>query len=401
LAGSFLLEGDEMTFDNRRYFSVRIPDARHILVVQDEADRESSFPSYLVPVLDAGRADNGLLEVSRVTWEESLFEGDQPDVIILDGVDRIPDYAADNLIRYVQGGGGVLFLPSANGDMRSYNRFLEHTGLGRFEDVEGSYGSFSVIDRLAPLERGHPVLDEIFDITDGEDPTVNLPGIFYQYRLDLQDGSDGYRLLDTENGNPVLVEQSFGEGRFMVSSIGADAGWSDFPVKPVFAPIFYRTVHYLADSENLRLMEHTLGNRFELQLDGIPEDVSIEIDGRQIYPERGSSFQGLVIRDPARGWSPGFAGVAADGEKINIALNPDTMESDFAALEEREMEELLDDHFLNVSVQKVPDSSPEEFGEEVQAGYSRELWYWFITGALILLLTESVTARLFKAESIQ
>lgn len=401
LAGSFILEGDEMTFDNRRYFSIRIPEKRRVLLVQDQPSSGSSFASYLSPVLDAALSADELLEIESVTWDSEIFSGGDIDALILDSVERIPEYVVDDLVSYLQMGGGILFLPSPNGEIRSYNRFLERTGVGRFDNITGSYGSFQTIDRVTDFREGHPVLEEIFEKSDDEELRVNLPEIFYHFRLETSGGSGLYRLLNSERGEAVLVEQQFGDGRMMVSSIGADPGWSNFPVKPIFAPLFYRSVLYLATSESGGLMEHVIGDRFEFQLPGSPVEVLIEVGEQRIIPERRTVFQGLVVSDEARDWSPGFAELSADGEKYVIALNQYAMESDFTALEDVEIVQFLDEFFNSVSVLQIS-GSDSEVAEQIQAaGLAREIWFWFILGAIILLLTESAVSRLFKAESIK
>lgn len=401
LTGSFLLEGDELTFDNRHYFSIRIPERRRILLVQDESASDATYSSYLSAVLEAALSANEFLDVENVSWSSDLFAGDaHPDAVILDGVDHIPEYVLEDLVQFTQNGGGILFLPSANGDIRSYNRFLERTNTGQFTNVTGNYGSFEVIDRLSGFRQGHPVLEEMFDLAEDEDLRVNLPAIFYQYILEIRNESGIYRILNSGGDNPVLTEHSFGDGILMVSSIGADPGWSDFPVKPLFAPLFYRTVLYLATSEQGGLLGHTLGERFRFQMDGSPEDIVIEAGGQQIIPERRSAFQGLMISEDARDWEPGFAEIGANGEKIAVAVNQHTMESDFVALQDHQIADHLENYFGSVSVEQFQERETDVL-EQLIAGYGREIWYWFIAGAIFLLLTESVVARLFKAESIQ
>ncbi len=402
LKGSFLLEGDELTFDNRRFFSIQIPEKRRILQVQDEQASDAGFSSYLSPVLEAAVSANELLEIEKVDWDSDLFAGSRtPDAILLDGVKNIPDYIIDDLVHYIQMGGGLLFLPSSGGELQSYNRFLERTNVGRYTGVEGSYGSFNGIDRLSSLREGHPLLDEIFDKSEDEELRVNLPEIFYYYRLEPSGGSGSYRLLNSEQGETLFLEQRFGDGRLMVSAIGSDPGWSNFPIKPIFAPLFYRSVLYLATSESGGFLEHTLSERFEFQLSGSPEDVALHIDEQQIIPERRTGFQGLTVSDEAKDWSPGFIELTAEEEKFVFAVNQDAMESDFEALEDQDLKDLLAEHFQSVSLQRIA-GSEAEIAEQMQAaGMGHEIWFWFIVMAIIFLLTESFVARLFKAESIQ
>jgi hypothetical protein len=401
LRGSFILEGDELTFDNHRYFSVRIPDKQLIAHVRNQNQSGAGYSSYLAPALDAAASANDLLEINSVSWEDGLFDGESlPDAILLDGVDEIPDYILDDLINFIQRGGGLLFMPSANGEIRSYNQFLDRTNAGRFSGIEGDYGSFETIDRISSLREGHPLLDEIFDKTDNEELRVNLPEIFYYFQFEPAGRTGSYRLLETELGQPVLMEQQFGDGRILLYSIGADPGWSNFPVKPLFAPFFYRSVLYLAAGESGGLEEHLLGGRFEYNVNGVPDEIYIESGGQRIIPDRQTSFRGITISEEARDWTPGFVDVITNTKELTIAVNQHTMESDFTTLSEQDIEERLNDLFRSVTVRSITGDESDVADQLHTAGADREIWYMFIFAALFFLLTESFVARLFKAESI-
>jgi hypothetical protein len=42
------------------------------------------------------------------------------------------------------------------------------------------------------------------------------------------------------------------------SAIGSDPGWSNFPIKPFFAPLFFRTIDHIVQGEGAVLNTHTL-----------------------------------------------------------------------------------------------------------------------------------------------
>ncbi len=399
ITGSLRLEGDELTFDNQRWFSLNIPENRRITRIgPDEESR--AYPSFIKPVLEAVLESGEPFEMKEAGWESVDWTGsERPDMLLLDEVREIPGFVLDDLIGYLQTGGGVFFLPSEMGDVRTYERFLERTGAGGIDGIEGRYGSFDPIDRLASPRRGHPVLDDMFEIEEDEELRVNLPEIFYRYNLRVSETPGSYRILETENGEAVLFERPVGEGVLLVSGIGSSPGWSNFSVKPLFAPLIYRLVRYLAAGEKGGLSEHQLGERFEYHLDRTPDEVIVELRGERLIPERRPGFQGLMIVDEAQDWLPGIAEIITDDVKFYIAVNQNTMESDLAALEEEQFTTLLSQHADRITVHKI---DGERQVEELlaTAGRDRELWFWFILAAVGLLIAESIVGRLFKAESI-
>ncbi|MGF1669058.1 MAG: BatA domain-containing protein, partial [Balneolaceae bacterium] len=177
-----VLEGDEYTFDNTRYVAIQSPETKNILVLQDD-NRQRSFQSYLKPLLDAAVGGNGNLRVRYSALNTSIIgELNDFDTIVLDGLQEIPEYVVQELVQLIQQGNGMLFLPSATGDIANYNRFLQFAGADRFDNVIGSYGSFQAVDRLSVLTEGHPVLDEVFDKPEDEQLRINAPEIFYYYK---------------------------------------------------------------------------------------------------------------------------------------------------------------------------------------------------------------------------
>lgn len=399
---TLILEGDELTFDNRRYVTLQMPEKRRILLIRGERRSRSGFTSYLDPMIDAAVTNSELLEVERRNWEGALTNRQENwDAVILDGVHEIPEYALEELTVFVQQGGGVFLLPAADGNLRSYNRFLERTHAGQFSDLRGGYGTFEPIDQIGTLREGHPVLEDIFDKSEEEDLRINLPDLYYYYQLDSTPSGGRYIILNSTTGYPILTEQQFGSGKVMISSIGADPGWSNFPIKPLFAPLFYRTVLYLAAGESGGLRNHQLGEEFVVELSGDPEEVYLEADGQQIVPDRQVTHQGLRIRYEAKEWMPGWITVYSDGKKDYVSVNQHAMESDFHALSNRRLEELLQSNFNSVTVRKVIGSESEVAEQMQRASFGYEIWYWFIIFAIFLLLTETLVARLFKAETMQ
>lgn len=390
--GQVVLEGGGLTFDSRRYFSVRIPDPRRVALV----GRGSEEESYLSAVLQAAGVGSSLRPV-RTDWESALVGGEERfDAILLDGAREIPAWAHDPLLEYLEEGGGLLLLPAADGDPASYNRFLERIAAGRYDGVEGSYGSFRPIERVAPIRRGHPLFDDLF-ARESETLQVDLPEIYYRHRL--RSGATARPVLSTAGGEPLLVEMGVGSGTLVLSAIGAGPEWSSFPVKPIFAPLFYRLTRQIAGSDRMELLEHRLGSEFRFPLERPPVgEVTLQIGPLSLLPGRTARPGGTLLTDPAREWEPGILTIVSDADPIRVAVNQDTMESDFEPLQEQELENLFGSRFSSVEVRRVENGS--ETGIRA-AGRRGMLWHWFLLAALIFLLTESVTARLFNLDAMR
>lgn len=401
ISGQIIVEGDEVDFDNTHYFSIRIPETRSILLINDEQE-QSSFSSYLTPALEAARETNAQLsfeelhaaDVDQARWVDY-------DAVILDGLTQIPEYWFQDLRRYIQDGGGIIFFPSEQGEIRNYNNFFSLFNAGNFNDVIGEYASFNSVVQMAELEEGHAVLDELFAKEEDESINVELPSLFYYYHYQEPSNSGALNLLEAANGDPLLSEQQFGQGILLLSTFGADPGWSNFPVNPLFAPFYYRTVLYASSSENGGLQQHRLGRPFKWE--GAIEDseVTLQINGTEYKPDVQRRAEGVQVTYEGREWEPGVLTVNANDQDYKISANLDIMESRFHTLEESQWQEFFDGT-LNVNeIISARDLTAESLEDKLNtAVFGKEIWNWFIWTALLFLIIETLVSRLYKAESI-
>lgn len=401
ISGQILLEGDEVDYDNIHYFSIRIPETRSILLINDEQE-QSSFSSYLTPALEAARETNAQLSFEEV----QVADVDQSrwidyDAVILDGLKEIPEYWFQDLRQYVQDGGGIIFFPSEQGEIQNYNRFFSLFNAGNFDDVIGEYASFRSVVEMAELEEGHAVLDELFTKEEDEEINVELPSLFYYYHYQDPSNLGALNLLEAANGDPLLSEQQFGQGVLLLSTLGADPGWSNFPVNPLFAPFYYRTVLYASSSENGGLQQHLLGQPFEWEGTIEDSEVTLQINGTEYKPDLQRRAEGVQIEYSGREWKPGILTINAGDQNYKISANLDITESRFGTLEESQWQSFFNEPINVNEMISARDLSAESLDDKLNtAVFGKEIWNWFVWIALFFLITETMVSRLYKAESI-
>ncbi|MFH5883112.1 BatA domain-containing protein [Halalkalibaculum sp. DA3122] len=402
IAGKVVIEGDEISYDNERYFVLRIPETRTVLLISDSEDEASEFVSYLRPALEAARRANTQIEFTRQQPEEvDQSTWLQNDVIILDGLEEIPEYWSEDLQRYVQNGKGLLFLPSEQGSIENYNRFLGLFNAGRFTGIRGEYASFKPVGRVAGLVEGHPILEGMFEKEEDEQIQVDLPELFYYYELEQASGTGTYTILSSTTEDEILVEQRFGDGRLLVSTLGADPGWSNFPVNALFAPIYFRSVLYASASEQGGLNSHELGSTFAWN--GVLANPSVELSLNDFTykPEVQNIPNGVSVQYTGREWNPGLLKISAGDQQRLVAVNQEVAESDFQSLSEEELENFSEIPVTITTVLNTNELSQDNLVAELQsAGMGREIWSWFIWAALALLVAETLISKLYRAESI-
>lgn len=397
-SGKVTLDGDPVSFDNIRYFSLRVPERREILVVSEQPDG-SSF-SYINPVLDAAEQTGAHIVTNRINPDALPSVGiDSYDAVILDGLTEIPDYLHGALQRFVQNGQGLIILPGSRSSISSYNKFLNTFNAGRISGFTGDYSSFNEVARLDRLVEGHPVLDEIFDKRDDEDISVELPRLYYYQKIETAGGGGSQVLLRSTLNDPLLIESRYGSGRLLLFAIGADPGWSNFSVNPLYAPLFYRSVLYAAASEQGGMLQHTLGGTFDTILPFENVNVQISADDQIFRPEAVRTPQGIRLLYDAHEWLPGFYRITDGETQRTMAVNQDITESDFSTLNAEEFGNVLKEY---VDVQNVIMSggmTTDQLLASIQrAGFGSEVWFWFIIAALLCLIAESLISRMYKTD---
>lgn len=402
-AGSFtgraVLEGDPVGFDNVRYFAFELPQTRSILIVNEQRPGVASR-SWLNPVFAAAQRTAGRVEVQRVGWDGfTAAMQNAPDAVMLEGVSDIPDFTWPDLLTFVQQGGGLVIFPGEAGTPERINRFLERVNAGRFTGILGEPGRFRSVAQVGMIVRGHPVLDDIFEITDEEDVRLDLPNIFHYWRYSVAGGSAAQQILRTSLGDPLLVQHNLGEGRLFVSAVNTSPEWSAFSVNPLFAPLFYRLGLYAASGERGGLNTFLLGEPFEWQTRSGFNPSTLRLGEQLIVPEITAVSRGVRLLSETYSWQPGIVRIEARDDTLEVAVNQRATESDLRTLGPQAVERLFASRFPNVRVTELRVDDSDLAGRIGSAGTGREIWNWFVLIGFILLLSESVVTKKFSGDS--
>lgn len=395
LTGRAVLEGDAISFDNQRYFAFELPEARNILLITPETAGNGRV-SWIEPVFEAARRSTGSVDLRRTNWDgfSPSMEQQAPDAIILEGVRDIPEYAWTELLSFVQQGGGLVIFPGEGGTPDRFNRFLERANAGRFTGLIGDPGRFEAVAQVGRIVRGHPILDDIFEVDEDEDVRLEMPPIFHYWRYSTAGGSASQQILRTNLDDPLLVQHNLGEGRIFVSAIHTSPGWSGFTVNPLFAPLFYRLGLYAAAGESGGLNEFVLGSTFEWYSSGRFNQPLIRLNEIETVPDVSSVSRGQRMLSTTEEWEPGIAHIVSESDTLYIAVNQHITESNLRTLGEEELRALFNSHFTISSFVKLQQDQQANIAIRLgAAGAGREIWNWFVIIGIILLLSESIVTR--------
>lgn len=397
--GLISIEGDEFQPDNTYYFAFQVPETRNILWVREQT-ADANYSSYTGTMLRAAGENDAQLNYQVADPE--VFETvnlTDFDALILDGIETIPEYAFSPIQDFVQNGGGLLLFPSENGNINNYNSFLSGYNAGRFSGIQGEYASFKAIASGDELLENHPAFSGLFELSEEEQLVFTSPDLYYYYKLETSGTGTAFNLLSMNNGDVLVHEKRFGEGSLVVTTIGNDPGWSNFPVKPLYAPFYYRILLYAASSDNSDFMNHELGNNFSWRgnIDG--ENAVIRINEQEIKPVADVVSSGIRLQYPAQDWSSGWITITDNEHEYVVSANLNKAESDFTEYTREQFGAQTD--AVSVNWIEAAELGEEELQTRIMAsGFGKEIWNWFMLAGFLLLIAETMVSMWYKTETI-
>lgn len=402
IQGKAILEGGTYTFDHTRYFAIRIPESRSILLVTDEGE-DGTRRSYLRPVLAAAAETGKRINASfSDVGSLRMHDLDSYDAIIMESIRSVPEYLQAELVQYVQQGRGLFFVPSEMGSIQEYNRFLSMFDAGSYTGMRGTFGRFEEVASIQPFREGDLLIEEVFDFAEDEEARIDLPAIYHFWRYNPGDSRRVTTLFRSNLGDPLFTEHLFGDGMILVGTMGFGPGWSNLGVKPIYAPLIFRMLLHVSAWEYGGVSEHILGMPFDRHFSNIGLSAVMRLNGEEIHPETAFSAGGLRINYPAREWAPGWLEVELEEGIVHsvIAVNQNILESDFGSLSLKEAESFLAELLPVAGAISVSGQSDLEIRSAMASiSFGREIWNWFIILALAFMIAECIISRWYKTET--
>lgn len=262
------LPEDSVPVDNQRWCVVDFPADVPVLLVDGDPNQRNAY--YLDSIFQPGtRAKTGI----RPSVQSPGFLRDVSiegllgfQVVYLLDVDRLDDRAVENLNQYVREGGGVAMFLGPNSNIAFYNQW--------YDDARGLFP--------VPLDRQDVVAhrDEAPDMTVVDHPLFRV--LLGQRNPFLQDiGIDQYVrapigwdrpeastirvLAQLTNGQPLVAERRYGEGRVVAFLTTLSPTWNNWARLPSFIVVALELQAYL-DSVQMGAAPRLVGTPIDLEL---------------------------------------------------------------------------------------------------------------------------------------
>jgi hypothetical protein len=285
---------------------------------------------------------------------------------------------------FLRSGGSLLFFPGSQSDIRILNeRLFAELRWPRIREVQGTVGELRSFVEWGEMNWDHPVFDGIFRNRVRE---IDSPEFYV--RLVFGNGGKAADLIQFEDGTPFLLEVNYGAGKAFLFASALDESWSNFVLKPIFPPLLYRSVLYLAARTGQNVAQATLGDELVAEVARLSASYSIgQPDGAEIrvVPESGSPAPRVRFR-PVE--APGIYRLKEDGKVIREwAVNVDPKEMMLERISGEEVKKILKTDVIRL------EETSNLTERVVQSRFGNELSRWFFAAAALLLLLEMLLSR--------
>lgn len=398
------LEGDRLTFDDRRADVLWVPAPVRVLAVNGAPvsdDIEKDALGLVLAALEPFQSDDSLLNAFTPFQiraanpfelaDEDLDLGDF-DVILVAGVESLTSPAVARLEERVRQGAGLVLAPGEATVPEAWNEALfraDGTGLlpaemDRRVSVSSRRESYF---RVARFDETHPAL-EFFAEPRWRPLLTEVP--FYDF-VAVRPLPDALVLaaLDDEPGSPLLLERAFGSGRVLLFTSSLNPDWNRLSLSArTLVPFAHELLRHAARMDPPR-RTLALGEALLPRFDAFPRNPVLVAPGGERRALGGDprEVEGGFELDPVLGADrAGLWRVESDnGERVNFAIAPDPAEGDLERLSGAELSSL---HPALVPVAQDRDRS----GRAEPSGSRGELWRPIALLALLALVGDSLFA---------
>ena len=373
VGGYIEIDYDRYSLDNKRYFTIDIPDKINLLAV-GRTKEDLRFLSLALDRPEAGQIRFKGIGVSDLLREDA----GKNKVILLYDLKNLDPAREAAIERFVKAGGGLFLALGKSSDIPYWNKFLNKSGITA-ADMAGTVGEYIIWDKF-DLE--HPIFS-IYSRAAADRSESAIPDIYIYNYANLTGG----KIIGSTSGGINLLAESKTEP-VMVFGSGMDLATGDLPTHSFFLPLLVRSVEYLGSRNSGESFAGTIGEPFTWKTGEITGGLKLASPSEKtidINPAVGDG--GSTIRFTTDDL-PGIYRIMSGDKKISlIPFNVDSKESSDETISSPEIGELL-----GMTINEI-EPGADLVTSVKNARFGRELWKEFLFLALILLIIESILGR--------
>ena len=375
-----------IVYDNTIYFSYNVNNINNALLIKpgevntDTRNLEALFAKDEYIRLDIMRDDH--LQISRLSNYSAIF---------LYQLTNISSGFSDELKKFTENGGTLVFIPSIPGNTNSYNAFLASLNASTFSNADTVKIPIGEINYDSPLYAG------VFK-KDGE--KVMLPSIKYRYRFNEDSKVVENAILTFADKSNALTVTDAGKGKIYTFAFPFSNKENQFTDHLLFMPTLYNMVLFSSTDQQLY---YVLGkdrflfirNPFEyINQNPVIRDRN---NGKEFIPEVVEHESNMLQLSIDKDMAAGLYQIFLENKMIGgVAVNYDLKESDLSLYTPDEIKTMVGQSgikYFNLLTSKNGNFTNSI--SELDSGKQR--WKYFIFLALFFVLVEIAIIKFWDA----
>jgi hypothetical protein len=384
LAGYAEINDFPVTYDDIYYFTFRISPALPVLSINDEATDQ-----YITSVFSV----DSIIQLTNTTARQIDFSSlSSFRLIILNGLTSLSTGLIQEINKFTVNGGSVVYIPSLESSTETHNLLLISLGTDNFTELDEK------AVKLAKVNVNHPVYREVFEQGTLKAENINMPLINRHYSIRQSSVSNSETLLELENGQPLLTVTPSGKGTVYVFATALNDESGNFVRHALFVPTM---LNIAFRSEKISPLMHYTDSRNPIAISGIhnKSDNVIKISGEagqsEFIPEfRQINAQNFIFIN-GQIKEAGIYSVQSENKELDLlAFNYNRNESDLRIATTEELEKIEAQTGYNII-----ESSPKPLNELIKKQTGEKWWKWFIVGALMSLVIETLLLAFYRRKT--
>ncbi|MEQ1946273.1 MAG: BatA domain-containing protein [Bryobacteraceae bacterium] len=360
---------DTLAGDDHFYFSVERTDPRKVLFIDD--GRKPRAQLYFRAAVDS--TGDGAFQLDAQTADSAAAIADLSKYafVVLSDVGTVPGGLANSLNRFVNGGGSLLIALGPASAVQPRVPVMD-------EAIESSNYATRAGDRflsVTDLDAGHPALRSVDKFAQVKFyQTVKVNPMHSRVLAKLNDGS------------PLVLERSLGEGKVLAFTSTFDNVSNDLPLHPAWVPFVSQSALYLGGGGaeqpvNLAVDSYVELRSGSVQNSGAAAEV-LDPEGKRVL----SLDEAVKANNFAVNREGYFEIKTAAGRRSLVAAHADRRESDLEPLPQETL-----DLWKGTGSTEDPAQGAGRTGDDEKRPWS--LWPYILLLLLLVAVAESVVAN--------
>lgn len=380
------LEDDDVLQDNKRFFSIYVPDKISTLLIDDNRD-DSKFIRLVI------ENQSSKIKIDEYSSAQlSSLNVNSYDAIIVVGGSQNSVWT--NLAAYTEKGGGIILMPGSQTSLEMYQSLCKAFNLAIPSASIGKINSQETVSEFDKIEYQNPMFKDLFE--GKQIPKIDSPEIYHYFKVDP--AGKGNNIISMADNSSFLSEYITGTGKIFLFNTAPVLSWNNFPMKAFFAPLMNKLV--LASASKIKNASSILAG------EELPANISnkkyslikaVKPSGLTVYINADSLSNKNYFFFTKTDETGTYKFYSGKDLLDYFSVNTDQKESVTEHLSDSEFKDYLDRIGFKGKLFRV--SPEDDFAKIIyEARFGTELWKYFLVMVLILAMIESLVARSSKKD---